>query len=42
MGGIHANNTYGADFIYNNLAIQTNIITSTYLNNVKSLIFLEF
>ena len=40
VGGIHANNTYGADFIYNNLAIQTNIIHSAYLNNVKSLIFL--
>jgi GDP-L-fucose synthase len=40
VGGIYANNTYGADFIYNNLAIQTNIIHSAYLNNVKSLIFL--
>ena len=40
VGGIHANNTYGADFIYNNLAMQTNIIHASYINNVKSLIFL--
>ncbi len=40
VGGIHANNTYGADFIYNNLTIQTNIIHASYLNKVKNLIFL--
>ena len=40
VGGIYANNTFGADFIYNNLAIQTNIIHASYLNNVKSLVFL--
>ena len=40
VGGIYANNTYRADFIYNNLAIQTNIIHASYLNNVKSLVFL--
>ena len=40
VGGIYANNTFGADFIYNNLAIQTNIIHASYLNKVKSLIFL--
>ncbi|WP_435151357.1 GDP-L-fucose synthase family protein [Candidatus Pelagibacter bacterium nBUS_44] len=40
VGGIYANNTFGANFIYNNLAIQTNIIHASYLNNVKSLVFL--
>ena len=40
VGGIYANNTYGANFIYNNLAIQMNIIHSSYLNKVKNLIFL--
>ena len=40
VGGILANNKYKADFIYNNLAIQTNIIHASYLNNVNDLIFL--
>jgi len=40
VGGIHANNTYPAEFIYDNLAIQTNIIHSSYKNNVKKLLFL--
>ena len=40
VGGIYANNAFGADFIYNNLAIQTNIIHASYSNKVKSLIFL--
>ena len=40
VGGIYANNTYGADFIYNNLTIQTNIIHASYLNKLKNLIFL--
>ncbi len=40
VGGIYANNRYKAEFIYNNLAIQTNIIHSAYLYNVKNLIFL--
>jgi GDP-L-fucose synthase len=40
VGGIHANNTYPAEFIYNNLAIQTNVIHQSYLNNVKRLLFL--
>ncbi|MFA5240835.1 MAG: GDP-L-fucose synthase [Sulfuricella sp.] len=40
VGGIHANNTYPADFIYQNLAIQTNIIHAAYLNGVKRLMFL--
>ena len=40
VGGIHANNKYKADFIYDNLTIQNNIIHSCYKNNVKNLIFL--
>ena len=39
--GIHANNTYPADFIYENLMIQGNIINSSYENEVKRLLFLE-
>ena len=40
VGGIYANNRYKANFIYDNLAIQNNIIHSSYENDVKSLIFL--
>jgi len=40
VGGIHANNTYPAQFIYQNLMIQTNLIHSAYLNGVKKLLFL--
>ena len=40
VGGIWANNTYPAEFIYNNLVIQTNIINSSYLFKVKKLLFL--
>jgi len=40
VGGIHANNKYRAEFLYDNLAMQTNIIHSSYLTKVKSLIFL--
>ena len=40
VGGINANNTFKADFIYNNLEIQNNLIHGSYLNNVKNLIFL--
>jgi len=40
VGGIMANNTYRADFIYDNLRIQNNIIGSSYRNNVKKLLFL--
>jgi GDP-L-fucose synthase len=40
VGGIHANNTYPADFIYINLQIQNNIIYSAYKNKVKKLLFL--
>jgi len=40
VGGILANNTYRAEFLYDNLMIQTNIIHSSYLVNVEKLIFL--
>jgi GDP-L-fucose synthase len=40
VGGIHANNTYPAQFIYQNLMIQTNLIHAAYLNRVKKLLFL--
>ena len=40
VGGIHANNTYLADFIYQNLEIQSNLIHSAYLTKVKKLMFL--
>ena len=41
VGGIHANNIYPADFIYQNIMIETNIINESYKNNVKRLLFLE-
>jgi GDP-L-fucose synthase len=40
VGGIYANNTYPADFIYENLVVQTNVIHSAFLNGVKKLLFL--
>jgi GDP-L-fucose synthase len=40
VGGIHANNTYPADFIYQNLMIQSNVIHSSHINNVNNLLFL--
>jgi len=40
VGGIHANNTYPAEFIHENLAIQTNVIHQSYLAEVKRLLFL--
>ena len=40
VGGIHANNNYPADFIYQNLMIQSNVIHSSFLSNVKRLLFL--
>lgn len=40
VGGIHANNTYRAEFIYDNLMMEANIIHASYLNNVKKLLFL--
>ncbi len=40
VGGIQANNTYPADFIYQNLMIQTNIIYAAHQNNIQKLLFL--
>ncbi|WP_426326611.1 GDP-L-fucose synthase [Pedobacter sp. R-06] len=40
VGGIVANNTYRADFLYENLAIQNNVIHNAYVNGVKKLMFL--
>jgi len=40
VGGIHANDTYPADFIRDNLLIQTNVIDAAYRNNAKKLLFL--
>jgi GDP-L-fucose synthase len=40
VGGIHANNTYPADFIINNIQIQTNVITNALRTGVKGLLFL--
>ena len=40
VGGIHSNNKYKANFIYENLMIQSNIIHSAYMNGIKELIFL--
>ena len=40
VGGIVANNTYRADFIYENLAIQNNVIHQSYKHNVTKLLFL--
>lgn len=40
VGGIIANNTYRAEFIYENIMIQSNVIHNSYLNKVKKLVFL--
>ena len=40
MGGIVANNTYPADFIYENMMIESNIIHAAHLHNVNKLLFL--
>tara|TARA_B100000780_G_scaffold277694_1_gene249039 strand:- start:688 stop:1629 length:942 start_codon:yes stop_codon:yes gene_type:complete len=40
VGGIYSNNKFKADFIYENLSIQTNLIHSAYLSGIKDLIFL--
>jgi GDP-L-fucose synthase len=40
VGGIRANNTYPAEFIYDNLMIQTNVLHQAYLHKVKKLLFL--
>jgi GDP-L-fucose synthase len=40
VGGIHSNNTYPADFIYQNLMVQANVIHAAHLNGVRKLLFL--
>ena len=40
VGGIHANNTFPADFIYQNLMMQANVIEAAFQNGVKKLLFL--
>jgi GDP-L-fucose synthase len=40
VGGIYANNTFRAEFLYDNLSIESNIIHASYLNKVKKLMFL--
>src|SRR5690606_12335362 len=40
VGGIMANNTYRADFIYDNIIMAANVIHAAYVNNVKKLLFL--
>jgi GDP-L-fucose synthase len=40
VGGIHANNTYRADFLYQNLMMESNVIHAAYKNNVEKLFFL--
>jgi GDP-L-fucose synthase len=40
VGGIHANNTYRAEFLHDNLMIQNNVIHQSYVNGVKKLMFL--
>jgi GDP-L-fucose synthase len=40
VGGIHANNTYPADFIYQNLMVQANVIDAAFRNGVQKLLFL--
>jgi len=40
VGGIHANNTEKAEFIYDNIMIEANLIHASYVNNVKKLLFL--
>ena len=40
VGGIHANNVYRAEFLYDNLMIEANIIDAAHRNNCKKLLFL--
>ena len=40
VGGIHANYTYSAEFIYENLQVQNNVIHNSFLNKVKKILFL--
>ena len=39
VGGIYANNTYPAEFIYNNLMVQNNVIHQAFMNGVRKLFF---
>jgi GDP-L-fucose synthase len=39
VGGIHANNTYRADFIYDNIIMEANVIHASFINKVKKLLF---
>lgn len=39
VGGIHANNTYPAEFIYSNLMVEANVIHAAFTNGVKKLLF---
>ena len=41
VGGIHANNTYRADFLYRNLMIESNVIHASYVHGVQKLLFLD-
>jgi GDP-L-fucose synthase len=40
VGGIHANNTYPAEFIYDNMMVQANVVDAAFRNGVKKLLFL--
>ena len=40
VGGIHANNTYPAEFIYQNLMVQANVIDAAFRNGIQKLLFL--
>ena len=40
VGGIHANNTYRAEFVYDNIMMEANIIHAAFMNKVKKLLFL--
>jgi GDP-L-fucose synthase len=40
VGGIHANNSYPAEFIYSNLMVQANVVNAAYINGVRKLLFL--
>ena len=40
VGGIHSNNTYPADFIYQNLMVQANVVEAAFRNGIKKLLFL--
>lgn len=40
VGGIHANNTYPAEFIYENLTVQSNVVDAAFQNGVRKLLFL--